>query len=65
MNLIAYLAQLQDEFFLEKLERLILNNQSEFEPTFKPFSKEELISRIKRSEKDFEEGKVISQEELH
>lgn len=64
LNIIAYLAQLQDESFFEQLERLILKNQSDIEPLHESFSLEQLKSRIQRSENDFEEGKFQTQEEL-
>jgi hypothetical protein len=64
LNIIAYLAQLQDESFFEQLERLILKNQSDIEPNYEPFSLEQLISRIQISENDFEQGKFQTQEEL-
>lgn len=64
LNIIAYLAQLQDESFFEQLERLILKNQSDIEPQHQSFSLEQLKSRIQRSENDFEEGKFQTQEEL-
>jgi hypothetical protein len=64
LNLIAYLARLQDEAFFEKIERLILKKQHDSEPEFKPFSVEELLSRIEQSEKDFENGKYKTQAEL-
>lgn len=64
LNLITYLAQLQDEIFFEKLENFILREENELRPDFKPFTIEELISRIEKSELDFKEGKFKSQDEL-
>lgn len=63
LNLIAYLTQLQDELFFEKLESLILkreDNQSQY----KPFTTVELINRIKKSESDLKNGNIKSQEDL-
>jgi hypothetical protein len=55
LNLISYLAQIQDEKFIEKLESFILAKKSEEESNdLKPFTVEELISRIEKSEEDFQ-----------
>ena len=64
LNLITYLAQLQDEIFFEKLERYILIREKELHSKFKPFIIEELINRIEKSELDFQNGKFKSQEDL-
>ncbi|AFU67829.1 hypothetical protein P700755_000837 [Psychroflexus torquis ATCC 700755] len=64
LNLITYLAQVQDEVLLEKLESYILTNEREFYSELKPFTIEELVNRIKKSELDYKEGKFKSQEDL-
>jgi hypothetical protein len=64
LNLITYLAQVQDEVLLEKLESYILKNKGEFYSELKPFTIEELVNRIKKSELDYKEGKFKSQEDL-
>jgi hypothetical protein len=64
LNLITYLAQVQDEVLLEKLESYILKNEGEFHSELKPFTIEELVNRIKKSELDYKEGKFKSQEDL-
>ncbi|EMY81999.1 hypothetical protein ES731_05595 [Psychroflexus gondwanensis] len=64
LNLITYLAQVQDEVLLEKLESYILKNEGEFYSELKPFTIEELVNRIKKSELDFKEGEFKSQEDL-
>ena len=63
LNLIAYLAQLQDEIFFEKIEKYILQ-KAESDLPLKPFTQEELISRIKESESNYENGRFKSQEDL-
>lgn len=63
LNLITYLAQIQDEQFIEKIEEFILVKH-ESEPEFKQLSVEELIQRIQQSENDFKNGNFKSQEEL-
>ena len=64
LHLISYLAQLQDELFLEKLETYILKQEKEQQAEFKQFTVEEFIKRIEKSELDFKNGRVKSQEEL-
>ncbi len=63
LNLISYLAQLQDEKFLERIEKYIINRQ-EKEYDFKPFTVDELINRIEKSEEDFKNGNFKTQDEL-
>jgi len=63
LNLIAYLAQLQDEIFFEKIEKYILQ-KAENDVPLKPFTQEELINRINESESDYEKGKFKSQDDL-
>lgn len=65
LNLITYLAQLQDESFFEKIENYILRRfEKEDHSEFRPFTSEELISRIEKSDQDFKSGNYKSQEEL-
>ena len=64
LNLISYLAQLQDEVFFEKLEKYILKREKEHRSEFKPFTVDELINRIEKSELDYKKGKFKSQEDL-
>lgn len=63
LNLISYLAQLQDEDFIEKIERFILRTQ-ESGSEIKPFTINELVSRVRQSEKDYKLGNVKSHDEL-
>ncbi len=64
LNLITYLSQLQDESFIDKIEKILYKKSPVEEISFKPFTQEELIERIKKSEQDFAEGKFKTQEEL-
>ena len=64
LNLITYLAQLQDEIFFEKIENYILRKSKEKTEEFRQFSVEELISRIEISEQDYKNGKFKTQEDL-
>ncbi len=65
LNLITYIAELKDEKFFKKIEDYILHKNPEMNDSdFPPFTIEELIERIKTSEKDYENGQVKSQEEI-
>jgi hypothetical protein len=64
LNLITYLAQIKDEIFFDKLENYILKREIEYNPDLKPFTVDELINRIKKSELDFKNGNFKSQEDL-
>ena len=65
LNLITYLAQLQDESFLEKIEEYILSKlEKEDHSEFIPFTTDILIKRIERSEEDFKNGKFKNQEDV-
>lgn len=65
LNLISYLAQIQDENILNEIENYILKrNKEESESQFKPFTIDEFINRIEESEQDFKNGKFKTQAEL-
>lgn len=65
LNLISYLSQLQDESVLNGIEQLISKTKSQkSESDIKPFTAEELIIRIQKSEEDFKNGRYKTQEEL-
>lgn len=63
LNLISYLAQMQDEKFIEGIEKFILRKQED-KADFKPFTVDELIHRIEKSENDFINGNFKTQDEL-
>ncbi|SDQ06499.1 hypothetical protein SAMN05421664_0266 [Chryseobacterium soldanellicola] len=63
LNLITYLAQLQDESFFEKIEEYILSKLDKEDHT-KPFSVEELNKRIDQSLEDSKNDKVIESNDL-
>ncbi|MEO9257904.1 MAG: hypothetical protein ABI207_05955 [Crocinitomicaceae bacterium] len=65
LNIIAYLAQIQDEGILNKIEDFILKRKlKNSDSEFKPFTIDEFISRIEKSEQDVKEGKFKTQDEL-
>ncbi|HET8886044.1 MAG TPA: hypothetical protein VFM70_06800 [Salinimicrobium sp.] len=65
LNLISYLAQVQDESILKKIESFILKRKTkDNESDIEPFTIEQLIDRIEKSEKDFKNGKYKTQTEL-
>ncbi|MGZ5244198.1 MAG: hypothetical protein ACXWDO_02280 [Bacteroidia bacterium] len=65
LNLITYLAKIQDESFLEKIESLILKREkSRKGDALKVFSENELIKRAEESGADYKAGKITSQDDL-
>ncbi|MBZ9728617.1 hypothetical protein LB467_02875 [Salegentibacter sp. JZCK2] len=65
LNLITYLAQLQDEKLISKIEDYILKkNSNEKNADLDPFTIEELISRVEKSEQDYKQGRFKTQKEL-
>lgn len=65
LNLITYLAQLQDESFFSKIEEYILAKfEKEDHSEFIPFTVDTLINRIEKSEEDFKNGNFKTQEDL-
>lgn len=65
LNLISYISELKDEKFFEEIEKYILKKQpKEPNPDFEPFTVDELIERVKKSENDFKHGRFKTQEEL-
>jgi len=63
LNLIQYLAQSDDEVFLETLEQMILKKEGN-KNEYSPFTVEELLARIEKSEIDIIKGKYRTQEDL-
>lgn len=65
LNLITYLVQLQDENFLDKIEKFILRKKNDTKSEeFKPFTVDELINRIEKSEKNIVNNETKTQDEL-
>ncbi|WP_346985655.1 hypothetical protein [Chryseobacterium sp. POE27] len=63
LNLITYLAQLQDESFFEKIEEYILSKLEKEDHT-RPFSIEELNKRIDQSLEDSKNDRIIESNDL-
>lgn len=65
LNLITYISELKDEKFFEEVENYILEKQPKNpNPDFERFTVDEIVERVKKSEKDLKEGKFQTQEEL-
>jgi hypothetical protein len=65
LNLISYLAQIQDEGVFDKIESYILQRKSKDNKSKpSPFTIEEFINRIEKSEEDLKKGNFKSQDEL-
>jgi hypothetical protein len=63
LNLISYLSRLQDEELIKNIEKFILQKQEKNDELM-PFTIDELIQRIERSESDFKKGDFKTQDEL-
>lgn len=64
LHLITFLAQIQDEELIGKIEAYIFKDSQEGMDTVKPFTVEELRERIDKSEDDFRQGRYKTQEEV-
>lgn len=66
LKLIKYLVNLEDETILRRMESAVSENKKKkpSEDELKPFTQNELIERAKRSDRDYNRGKFISQEQL-
>lgn len=63
LSVIEYVIGLNDDKILSELEAAVFRNQRA-DKLFRPLTRKELISRAKKSEEDFLNGRVISQEAL-
>lgn len=64
LNVIEYLIGLKNDELLKKIEAAIFQSKADEERSFRPFTAEELISRAKKSNADYDSGKVIKQTQL-
>jgi hypothetical protein len=66
LNIIKYLIGLQDEKVFSKIETTIIESQKtqETQSDLKPFTQKQLLSRAKKSNKDYKAGKFITQTQL-
>jgi len=59
LEFISEFLKIQSEELVSKLENVLKNNEK-----LTPFTKEELIRRVEKSELDFQNGRFKSQEDL-
>jgi hypothetical protein len=65
LELITWLAQLQDVNLLEKLKELRQNAERKaYEASLKPMTVDELIARAQASNEDIKAGRIYSREEV-
>ncbi len=64
VELIEWLARLQDEKLIQRIETLRKNSIQELYEQQMPKTREALQAKLNQSEKDINEGKVYSQEEV-
>jgi hypothetical protein len=64
LNVIEYIAGLEDESIFNKIELTILENKVRNDRKLKPFTQKQLLSRAKRSNEDYKSERYKSQEVL-
>ena len=65
LNLITWLAELNDSEILEELDRIKKRSTIErYQKSLQPMTFEELRESLAESEEDYQKGRIISQEEL-
>jgi hypothetical protein len=65
LTLIEWLARTDDETLIKEIESLQKKRRiAKYEKNLKPMTQAELIKRAKRANKEIEEGKYISSDEL-
>ncbi|MEQ9422856.1 MAG: hypothetical protein RJQ09_00455 [Cyclobacteriaceae bacterium] len=64
VELISWISKISDIELLDKIERLRGESIQELYGSRMPSSKEQLQSKIEKSEKDLEEGRVYGQDEV-
>jgi len=66
LKLIEYLIGLQDEKIFRRIESQIEITKSNYrkDDVNRPISKSELVDRAKRSNKDYKDGNVLTQDQL-
>ncbi len=64
LNVIEYIAGLQDENIFKKIEMTILENEVRNKRKLKPFTQKQLLHRVDKSNKAYLAGKYKTQEVL-
>jgi hypothetical protein len=64
LNAIEYIAGLEDENILNSIELTIIEIKVRNERKLKPFTQKQLLSRAEKSNKDYQAGKIKTQEYL-
>jgi hypothetical protein len=64
LHAIEYIAGLEDENILNSIELTIMENKVRNDRKLKPFTQKQLLSRAEKSNKDYQTGKIKTQEFL-
>jgi hypothetical protein len=64
LHAIEYIAGLEDENILSSIELTIIENNVRSERSIKPFTQKQLLNRAEKSNKDYQTGKILTQEVL-
>jgi hypothetical protein len=64
LHAIEYIAGLEDENIFNSIELTIIENKVRNERRIKPFTQKQLLNRAEKSNKDYQAGKIKTQEVL-
>ena len=64
LKIIEYLIGIKDERIFRRIETKINETRKQQKEVVKPLTKEQLIKRAKQSNKDYKEGKFMTQADL-
>ena len=64
LHAIEYIAGLEDESVFNSIELTIIENKVRNERRIKPLTQKQLLSRAEKSNKDYQAGKIKTQEDL-
>jgi len=64
LNVIEYIAGLQDESIFDKIELAISENKVRNERKLRPFTQKQLLARAEKSDREYQTGKFKTQDVL-
>ena len=64
LKIIEYLIGIKDERFFRRIETKINETRKQQNEVVEPLTKEQLIKRAKKSNKDYKQGKYMTQADL-
>jgi hypothetical protein len=64
LNVIEYIAGLQDESIFDKIELAISENKVRNERKLRPFTQKQLLAKAEKSDREYQTGKFKTQDVL-